>query len=83
MSQKELNIRHKIWVELLKDYNCIIEYHLRKANIVTDALSRKLRDTALISQLGISPSPKLWEMRRMNMKMKLHDTNELVEIMKI
>ena len=29
-------------MELLKDYNCYILYHLGKANRVTDALSRKL-----------------------------------------
>ena len=28
-------------MELLKDYDCQIMYHLRKANIVADALSRK------------------------------------------
>ena len=28
-------------MELLKDYDCIILYHLEKANLVTDALSRK------------------------------------------
>ncbi|KAL6313881.1 hypothetical protein AAG906_010300 [Vitis piasezkii] len=29
------------WIELLKDYDCIIQYHLGKANVVVDALSRK------------------------------------------
>ena len=28
-------------IELLKDYDCIIQYHLGKANVVADALSRK------------------------------------------
>ena len=40
-SQKELNMRQRMWIELLKDYDCIIQYHLRKANVVADALSRK------------------------------------------
>ena len=40
-SQKELNMRHRRWIELLKDYDCRILYHLGKANVVIDALSRK------------------------------------------
>ncbi|XP_016732492.1 uncharacterized protein [Gossypium hirsutum] len=38
---KELNLRQYRWVELLKNYDCTIEYHLGKANIVADALSRR------------------------------------------
>ncbi|KAI3827971.1 hypothetical protein L1987_02060 [Smallanthus sonchifolius] len=42
-NQKELNMRQRIWVELLNDYNCDIRYHRGKANAVADALSRKER----------------------------------------
>ena len=41
LTQKELNLRQQRWLELFKDYDCIIDYHPRKANIVADALSRK------------------------------------------
>jgi len=41
MSQKKLNMWQQRWVELIKDYNCSIEYHPGKANAVSDALSRK------------------------------------------
>ncbi|KAJ8760530.1 hypothetical protein K2173_015197 [Erythroxylum novogranatense] len=39
--QKELNLRQRRWIELLKDYDCQILYHPGKANVVADALSRK------------------------------------------
>nr|GEU87505.1 retrotransposon protein, putative, Ty3-gypsy subclass [Tanacetum cinerariifolium] len=34
LDQKELNIRQLQWLELLSDYECVIRYHLRKANVV-------------------------------------------------
>nr|GEU89009.1 putative reverse transcriptase domain-containing protein [Tanacetum cinerariifolium] len=39
--QKELNMRQRRWIELFSDYDCKIRYHLGKANVVGDALSRK------------------------------------------
>ena len=44
-SQRELNLRQHRWMELIKDYDCMIDYHLGKANVVADALSRKLMQT--------------------------------------
>jgi hypothetical protein len=40
-TQKELNMRQRRWLELLKDYDLTISYHPGKANAVADALSRK------------------------------------------
>ncbi|GMI66048.1 hypothetical protein HRI_000274100 [Hibiscus trionum] len=70
MSQKELNLRQRRWLELLKDYDLTIEYHLGKANVVADALSRKVavelramfaclsvsRDGGLVAELQVKPS---------------------------
>ncbi|GJT61803.1 putative reverse transcriptase domain-containing protein [Tanacetum coccineum] len=41
LDQKELNMRQRRWLELLSDYDCEFRYHLGKANVVADALSRK------------------------------------------
>ena len=39
-SQRELNLRQRRWMELIKDYDCVIDYHPGKANVVANALSR-------------------------------------------
>ncbi|KAH0683066.1 hypothetical protein KY289_020818 [Solanum tuberosum] len=38
-SQKELNLRHRRWLKLLKDYDMCILYHPGKTNVVANALS--------------------------------------------
>ncbi|WMV07081.1 hypothetical protein MTR67_000466, partial [Solanum verrucosum] len=42
LTQKELNLRQRRWLELLKDYDLSILYHPGKANVVVDSLSRAL-----------------------------------------
>jgi capsule polysaccharide export protein KpsE/RkpR len=51
-TQKELNMRQMRWLELIKDYDCKINYYPNKANIVADALSRK--STMELAAFGIS-----------------------------
>jgi len=40
--QKELNMRQRRWMVFLKDYDFELLYHPGKANVVADALSRKI-----------------------------------------
>jgi hypothetical protein len=41
-TQSELNMRQRRWLELIKDYDLEVHYHPGKANVVADALSRKV-----------------------------------------
>jgi len=55
-TQKELNLRQRCWLELLKDYDLQIQYHPGKANVVADALSKKAQhssNTVVITQLNL------------------------------
>ena len=42
-------MRQRRWLELIKDYDCTINYHPGKANEVADALSKKENLKMLIS----------------------------------
>ena len=48
-TQKELNLRQRRWLELIKDYDMRLHYHLGKANVVADALSRKSHVNTLMT----------------------------------
>lgn len=67
--QTDLNLRQQRWLELLKDYDIDILYHPGKANVIADALSRKIlentygkyverqeitKDLCKLSSLGVS-----------------------------
>jgi hypothetical protein len=53
LTQSELNMRQRRWLELIKDYELEIHYHPGKANVVADALSRKSQ----VNMLAAYPMP--------------------------
>jgi hypothetical protein len=52
-TQSNLNLRQRRWLELIKDYDLVINYHPRKANVVVDVLSRR----SYVSQLVVDSMP--------------------------
>ncbi|WMV45498.1 hypothetical protein MTR67_038883 [Solanum verrucosum] len=53
MSQRDLNLRQRRWLELIKDYDVTTLYHPKKANVVGDALSRKTPSMMSLFALSI------------------------------
>ncbi|XP_069147072.1 uncharacterized protein [Solanum lycopersicum] len=56
-TQRDLNLRQRRWMELLKDYNVSILYHLGKANVVADALRRKAESIGSLAHIQVSRRP--------------------------
>ena len=75
-TQKELNRRQRRWIELIKDYECTIEYHPGKVNVVEDALSR--RPMSSISHLRVVHLPRLIELRSLGVRLELTDPGALL-----
>ena len=47
MYQPNLNMRQRRWLDEVKDYDCEILYHLGKANVVIDALIRRVESAPI------------------------------------
>jgi hypothetical protein len=50
----DLNMRQRRWLELIKDYDLEVHYHPGKANVVEDALSRKLQCNCILMDSRIN-----------------------------
>ena len=75
-TQKELNLRQRRWLELIKDYNCTIEYHPGKANVIVDALSR-LPESSL-SHMRSCYLPLLVDRRALGVILEVGDSRALL-----
>ncbi|KAA3483620.1 DNA/RNA polymerases superfamily protein [Gossypium australe] len=77
MTRKELNLRLRKWVELLKDCDLIIDYHPGIANMVKSLFALKALNTRLTLERGgfiLIELRQIFELQKNNSKLKLkHD----------
>jgi hypothetical protein len=59
-------MRQRRWLELIKDYDLEVHYHPGKANVVADALSRKVHCNHL--ELEPVSDPLCEDMRKLNLE---------------
>jgi hypothetical protein len=77
-TQKDLNLRQRRWLELIKDYDLEIHYHPGKANLVADALSRKEHvHVAIVTQL---PDELAEDFERLNLGIVAHTEGITIEV---
>jgi ribonuclease HI len=77
-TQKDLNLRQRRWLELIKDYDLDIQYHPSKANVVAEDLSRKSQTNMLIGHL--LPQELCWEMAQLNLRIVAQSETLTLEI---
>ena len=71
-TQKELNMRQRRWLEFIKDYDCSINYHPGKANVVADALSRK--SSSFLAALLTTQKEIIKDLERMGIEIVMGDS---------
>ena len=59
-------MRQRRWLELIKDYDCEINYHPGKANVLANALSKK--STVELAALMISQPQLIKELNGMGLE---------------
>ena len=80
-TQKELNMRQRRWIELLKDYDVNIQYHPGKANKVADALSRK--NFGNLAVLMTQQKPLQHEIEKFGLEFYCQDTVGIIASMHV
>nr|GEX44755.1 retrotransposon protein, putative, Ty3-gypsy subclass [Tanacetum cinerariifolium] len=77
-THKELNMRQRRWLELLKDHDTNIQYHPGKANVVADVLSRKSR---MLENLQIEPKI-IKDLERMDIELCIQGSTKMYRDLK-
>ena len=66
ITQRDLNMRQRKWMEYLKDYDFTLHYHPDKVNVVVDAINRKSRGVLA------SMASREWQMLEAVGQFRLH-----------
>ena len=69
-------MRQRRWLELIKDYDCTIEYHPGKANVVADALSG--RPESSLSHMRSGYFSLLVDLRALGVILEVEDSGALL-----
>jgi len=77
-TQNDLNLRQRIWLELIKDYDLEIHYHPGKANMVADGLSRKSYVNAIMATK--MPQEFYLEFGKLNLGFVAHTEGITIEV---
>ncbi|BBH05358.1 transposable element gene [Prunus dulcis] len=80
-THKEFNLRQRRWLELIKNHDCTIEHHPRRANVVADALSRK--SSGSLAHLRREYLPLLVELWKLRVGLSLDDQGALLAILHV
>ena len=75
-THKKLNLRQRRWLELIKDYDCIIKYHPGKANVVVDALNK--RPGSSLSHMRSGYLPLLVDLRVLEVILEVENSRALL-----
>ncbi|XP_060212005.1 uncharacterized protein LOC132639583 [Lycium barbarum] len=81
-SQRDQNSRKHRWMELLKDYDMTILYHLGKTNVIANTLSRKALSTGSLAHLIMGERPLDMEVRCLAnsmVRIDISDSGKLIQ----
>ncbi|XP_070050754.1 uncharacterized protein [Nicotiana tomentosiformis] len=75
-TQKDLNLRQRRWLDLLKDYDITILFHLGKANVVDGALSRKTESMGSFAFIPVRERPLVLDIQDLANRFMRLDVSE-------
>ncbi|XP_070004874.1 uncharacterized protein [Nicotiana sylvestris] len=79
--QKDLNLQQQRWLEVLKDYSITILYHMIKANVVVDTLSRKAKSMGSLAYLLIVKRPSAMDVQDLANQFVILDDLEIIHVL--